>query len=71
MRPQNRTVERKIARLASESHGVLSREELVRAGVTKAQIKSRLATGALIPIHRGVFVSGTRHQVSKRDTSRR
>jgi Transcriptional regulator, AbiEi antitoxin len=58
VRPQNATVEQKIAQLAARSHGVVTREELVRAGVTQAEIRSRLASGALISIHRGVFRVG-------------
>jgi very-short-patch-repair endonuclease len=58
MRPQIRTVEEKIARLAADSHGVVARDELLRAGVTQAQIKSRIARGFLRPIHRGVFRVG-------------
>jgi hypothetical protein len=57
-RPQITTVEQKISRLASRSHGIVTRDELVRAGVTQAQIRSRLARGALIPLHRGVFRVG-------------
>jgi Transcriptional regulator, AbiEi antitoxin len=56
--PQISTVERNIAQIASRSHGVVTREELLRAGVTQAQIRSRLAAGGLIPIHRGVFRVG-------------
>jgi very-short-patch-repair endonuclease len=37
---------------------VVTRAELVNAGVTPDEIKSRLARGALIPIHRGVFRVG-------------
>jgi very-short-patch-repair endonuclease len=58
VRPQIATVERKIAQLANRSHGVVSREDLIRIGMTKAQIRSRLARGDLIPIHRGVFRVG-------------
>jgi hypothetical protein len=58
MRPQIRTVEEKIARLAANSHGVVTRDELLRAGVTQSQIKSRIARGFLLPIHRGVFRVG-------------
>jgi very-short-patch-repair endonuclease len=52
------TVERKIARLAARSHGVVTREELIRADLTQAQIRSRLAAGSLISLHRGVFRVG-------------
>src|SRR3954453_23082033 len=45
MRPQIRTVEEKVARLAGNSHGVVSRDELLRSGMTPAQIKSRIARG--------------------------
>jgi predicted transcriptional regulator of viral defense system len=58
VQPQIRTVERKIAELAERSHGVVTREELLRAGVTPAEIRSRVASGALIRIHRGVFRVG-------------
>jgi hypothetical protein len=58
MRPQIRTVDEKVARLAGKSHVVVSREELRNAGLTQAEIKSRLARGFLIPIHRGVFRVG-------------
>jgi very-short-patch-repair endonuclease len=57
-RPQITTVEEKVARLAGRSHGVVSRDELRSAGLTQAEIKSRLARGFLIPIHRGVFRVG-------------
>jgi hypothetical protein len=57
-RPQNHTLDRKIAHLAGRSHGVVSREELIRAGITAAEIRHRLASGALIPIHHGVFRVG-------------
>jgi hypothetical protein len=58
VRPQSDTVERKIAKLAGKSHGVVTRRELIRAGITQAEIRSRLASGALISIHRGVFRVG-------------
>jgi very-short-patch-repair endonuclease len=58
MRPRIRTVDEKVARLAGKSHGVVSRDELRSAGLTQAEIKSRLARGFLISIHRGVFRVG-------------
>lgn len=58
MQQQIRTVERKIAEQAGRSHGVITRAELLRAGVTPEQIRTRLAKGALISIHRGVFRVG-------------
>jgi hypothetical protein len=47
-----------IARLASAAHGVVSRAELLAEGVTPAEIKWRLRTGALIRVHPGVYRVG-------------
>lgn len=47
-----------IAALASRQHGVVSREQLLQAGVTKAQIALRVRNGRLIPLHRGVYLVG-------------
>jgi very-short-patch-repair endonuclease len=58
MGPQGRTVEKKLARLAGKAHGVVSRAELHSVGVTDSEIKSRVAAGSLIRIHRGVFRVG-------------
>jgi very-short-patch-repair endonuclease len=58
MEQQIRTVEAKLAALAGSSHGVVARAELLREGVTAEEIRKRLAKGALIPIHRGVFQVG-------------
>ena len=49
-----------IARLASRSHGVVTRRQLLRAGISSDEIKHRLATGALIRQHRGVYRVGHR-----------
>jgi very-short-patch-repair endonuclease len=57
-RPQGRTVDEVLAALGSRSHGVVTRTELERSSLTKAEIKSRLAAGSLIRIHRGVFRVG-------------
>ncbi len=58
VQPQIRTVQRILAMLAARSHGVVTRDELLRAGLTRAEIRSRLENGALIPVHRGVFRVG-------------
>ena len=55
MRPQGRTAEREIARIATGAHGIVTREELLGAGLTVAEIKSRLRSGALLREHRGVY----------------
>ena len=60
MAGQGTTTERTIARIASRAHGVVSRAELCRAGVSEAQIDHRLATGALIREYAGVYRVGHR-----------
>jgi very-short-patch-repair endonuclease len=55
-----RTVERRVAELARRSHGVVTRAELLRAGVTKAEIDGRLRAGSLIAVFRGVYRVGHR-----------
>ena len=55
-----RTVEEELARLASASHGVVTRLELLRVGVTDDEIRWRLQTGSLIRRHRGVYRVGHR-----------
>jgi hypothetical protein len=53
-------VEQELARIASGSHGVVTRAELVRAGLTAGEIKQRLRTGALLREHRAVYRVGHR-----------
>ncbi len=53
-------MERAIARLASRQHGVVKRANLRRAGITNAEIRHRIETGALIPEYRGVYRVGHR-----------
>ncbi len=60
MDPLTTTVEQKIARIAGSAHGVVSREELLRAGVSPAEIRRRVRSGALIREHRGVYRVGHR-----------
>jgi very-short-patch-repair endonuclease len=60
MRPQNRTAERELARIAYAAHGVVTRRELLRAGITAAEIKQRLRAGALLREHPGVYRVGHR-----------
>ena len=52
------TVERKLAALARRSHGVVTRRELLRAGVSAKQIERRLRAGALFAVFRGVYRVG-------------
>jgi very-short-patch-repair endonuclease len=53
-------VEQELARIAGAAHGVVTHSQLLRAGVTRAEIKHRLRTGALIREHRGVYRVGHR-----------
>jgi very-short-patch-repair endonuclease len=57
---QDRTVEQKLARLASRSHGLITRSQLQSAGLTEAEIRQRLQTGALLREYRGVYRVGHR-----------
>lgn len=47
-----------IARLAGRSHGVVTRRQLLHAGLSERQVRSRIERGALIRVHRGVFRVG-------------
>jgi hypothetical protein len=60
MRPQDRTVERELARIADGQHGVVTRAELLDAGVSGAGIQRRVRKGTLMPVHRGVYRVGHR-----------
>jgi len=51
-------VEKKLARLGSQSHGVVTRPRLLGAGITVNEIKHRLHTGSLIRVYRGVYRVG-------------
>lgn len=47
-----------VARLASEQHGTVSREQLLDAGVDRDWIKRAVRAGRLLPLHRGVYAVG-------------
>ncbi len=51
-------MERKLARLARRAHGVVSRRQLLEAGVTRTEIAHRLRRGDLIAVFRGVYRVG-------------
>jgi very-short-patch-repair endonuclease len=55
-----RTVETVVARLAARSHGVVTRRQLVAAGISEDEIDHRIAKGALLCEHRGVYRVGHR-----------
>ena len=60
MGPKVDTVERRIERLASRAHGVVTRSEVLDAGVSGKEVRHRLETGGLIAVHRGVYRVGHR-----------
>jgi predicted transcriptional regulator of viral defense system len=60
MRPQRRTAERAIAEIANQAQGLVTRPELLAAGITPAEIKHRVRNGALLREYRGVFRVGHR-----------
>ena len=60
MCPLSRTVSQELARLGGSAHGLVTRAELLRAGLTAAQIRHRLRTGGLIGEYRGVYRVGHR-----------
>ena len=60
MDPQGRTVEQELARMAGAAHGVVTRLELLGAGISAQEIKYRLRVGMLIREYRGVYRVGHR-----------
>ncbi len=46
--------------IASRQHGTVTRAQLLEAGFTSRAIELRVASGALIPIHPGVYLVGHR-----------
>jgi very-short-patch-repair endonuclease len=52
------TVEEVLARIARRQHGVVTRQQLLGAGVSSDEIQWRLREGSLIPVHRGVYRVG-------------
>ena len=51
-------VPRTLATIAGKRHGVVTRTQLLRAGITERQIDARLTAGSLIRVHRGVYRVG-------------
>jgi very-short-patch-repair endonuclease len=60
MGPNSRTVDQKIAELGTSEHGIVSRRELLAAGVSDKQIRVRLRRGSLHPEYEGVYRVGHR-----------
>src|SRR3954447_3455209 len=60
MSAKQNTVEAVIAGIASRQHGLVTRAQLLDAGLTRHQIQHRLLLGALLCVHRGVYRVGHR-----------
>jgi hypothetical protein len=60
MSPQSTTVAALIGRLASRQHGVVTRAQLLDAGVTAHEIRYRVRSGVLLREHPGVYRVGHR-----------
>jgi hypothetical protein len=58
MQPKPTTVDQLIAALAGKAHGIVTRIELLAAGVTEREIKQRLKRGSLLPVFRAVYRVG-------------
>ena len=59
-------VDHRIAALAARQYGVLTRSQLVGAGLERGAIAHRLATGRLHRLHPGVYAVG--HSAPRRET---
>ena len=60
MSHQGRTVPRILAAIGADQHGVVSRTELLDAGLTRWEIRDRVRSGALLVEYRGVYRVGHR-----------
>jgi Transcriptional regulator, AbiEi antitoxin len=58
MAGQSSTAEELIARIAGRQLGVVTREELLAAGLTKHHVDGRVARGSLIVVYKGVYRAG-------------
>jgi very-short-patch-repair endonuclease len=58
--PKSSTVEAVVGQLAARSHGVVTRAQLLAAGITSDEVRHRLGTGALLREHWGVYRVGHR-----------
>lgn len=60
MQAPGRTVEQELALIARATHGVVARRQLLEAGFTRQELRSRLRRGDLLREHPGVYRVGHR-----------
>jgi len=58
MRTQSGTVEQELARIAGKQHGLVTRAQLLEAGISRSGIRRRVSRGALLPQYPGVYRVG-------------
>jgi putative AbiEi antitoxin of type IV toxin-antitoxin system len=58
-------IARKIAAIANRQHGLVTRAQLLEAGVTEKEIRTRVENGLLLRVHQGVYRVG--HQAPSRE----
>jgi hypothetical protein len=56
-RHRGRDSEARVAALAGRQHGVVTRAQLLDAGLSPGMVRGRLETGRLVPLHRGVYLA--------------
>jgi very-short-patch-repair endonuclease len=54
-------VDARITALAAGQHGVVSRGQLLDAGIRPTTLRDRVERGQLVPLHRGVYAVGHAH----------
>jgi hypothetical protein len=67
MEQLDRTVEQVIGRIARKQHGLVTRKQLLEAGISTEEIRRRLQKGALLRVHPGVYRVG--HRAPSREAS--
>ena len=60
-----KAIDRAIARLAREQHGVVARRQLLKLGIESNRVKGRIQRGQLHVVHQGVYAVG--HPVVSRE----